>query len=71
LVVVTLRPAQPGDADDVARVWQSAWHDGHRGHVPDALIEARDAAYFSARSRALLDHVTVAVDGPSCSASSS
>jgi GNAT superfamily N-acetyltransferase len=63
-VVVTLRPAQPGDADDVARVWQSAWHDGHRGHVPDALVEARDAAYFSARSRALLDHVTVAVDGP-------
>jgi GNAT superfamily N-acetyltransferase len=64
LVVVTLRPAQAGDADDVARVWQAAWHDGHRGHVPDALIAARDAAYFAARSRALLDHVTVAVDGP-------
>jgi ribosomal protein S18 acetylase RimI-like enzyme len=62
LVVVTLRPAQPEDTDDVAEVWQAAWHDGHRGHVPDALIEARDPAYFEARSRELVDHVTVAVD---------
>ena len=47
----------------VAEVWQAAWHDGHRGHVPDALIDARDPAYFAARSRDLVDHVTVAVDG--------
>ena len=63
LVVVTLRPAQPADTAAVAEVWQAAWHDGHRGHVPDALIEARDPAYFAARSRDLVDHVTVAVDG--------
>jgi GNAT superfamily N-acetyltransferase len=63
LVVVTLRPAQPEDTAEVAAVWQAAWHDGHRGRVPDALIEARDPAYFAARSRELLDHVTVAVDG--------
>ena len=63
LVVVTLRPAQPADTAAVAEVWQAAWHDGHRGHVPDALIEARDPAYFAARSRDLVDQVTVAVDG--------
>jgi ribosomal protein S18 acetylase RimI-like enzyme len=63
LVVVTIRPAQPDDAPEVAAVWQAAWHDGHRGHVPDALVEARDGAYFAQRSRDLLDHVTVAVDG--------
>jgi len=63
LVVVTLRPVQPEDTADVAEVWQAAWHDGHRGHVPDALIEARDPAYFEARARELVDHVTVAVDG--------
>ena len=63
LVVDTLRPAQPEDANDVAEVWEAAWHDGHRGHVPDALIEARDQAYFEARARELVDHVTVAVDG--------
>ena len=60
LVVVTLRPASTADADTVAEVWQGAWHDGHRGHAPDALIEARDATYFRQRARALVDHITVA-----------
>ena len=63
LVVVTLRPAQPEDAPDVAAVWEVAWHDGHRGRVPDALIDARDPAYFEARARELVDQVTVALDG--------
>ena len=62
LVVVTLRPAQPADRARVATVWEGAWHDGHRGHVPDALIEARDPAYFEARAAELVDHLTVAVD---------
>jgi len=62
LVVVTLRPAQPEDAPVVAEVWQAAWHDGHRGHVPDALIEARDPAYFRQRAAELVDHLTVAED---------
>jgi GNAT superfamily N-acetyltransferase len=63
LVVVILRPAQPLDVPAVAEVWQAAWHDGHWGLVPGALIEARDSAYFTARAGELLDHVTVAVDG--------
>jgi GNAT superfamily N-acetyltransferase len=62
-VVVALRPARLEDAEEVARVWQSAWHDGHRGHVPDALIEARDAAYFAQRTRDLIEHVTLAEVG--------
>ncbi len=62
--VVTLRAARPEDAADLARVWQAAWHDGHLGHVPEALIEARDAAYFADRARGLVEHVTLAEDGP-------
>ena len=50
LVVVTLRPARPEEASDVAEVWRAAWHDGHRGHVPDALVEARDTEYFQTRA---------------------
>jgi GNAT superfamily N-acetyltransferase len=60
VLVITLRPARPEDADDVARVWRAAWHDGHRGHVPDALIEARDPAYFERRAGELVGHVTLA-----------
>lgn len=62
LVVVSLRRATTDDAARVAEVWRSAWHDGHRGRVPEELIEARDPAYFAARSVALADHVTVAED---------
>jgi GNAT superfamily N-acetyltransferase len=62
VVVVHLRAARPEDVADVARVWQAAWHDGHRGHVPDALIEARDAAYFAQRAGDLVEHVTLAED---------
>ena len=61
--MVILRSASPHDAPAVAEVWQAAWHDGHRGFVPDALIDARDPAYFAARAADLVDHVTVAVDG--------
>jgi GNAT superfamily N-acetyltransferase len=60
--VVTLRPATPDDAGAVAEVWRTAWYDGHRGHVPDALVDARDPAYFRARAGELVDRTTVAVD---------
>ncbi len=63
LVVVLLRPARSADVPALARVWQAAWHDGHRGHVPQALVEERDAAYFDARSHELLEHITVAEHG--------
>ncbi len=62
LVVIILRPARPDDAIDVAEVWGPAWHDGHRGHVPAALVEARDAGYFRQRAAELVAHLTVAED---------
>jgi GNAT superfamily N-acetyltransferase len=62
-VVVVLNPASARDVERVAALWMAAWHDGHRGHVPDALVEARDPAYFASRSRELLGHITVALDG--------
>jgi GNAT superfamily N-acetyltransferase len=61
--VASLRPAVLEDAGRVAEVWQAAWHDGHRGHVPAALIEARDPAYFRTRAVELIDRFTVAEDG--------
>jgi GNAT superfamily N-acetyltransferase len=61
--VVSLRVAAPDDVVRVADVWQAAWHDGHRGRVPDALVEARDSEYFRARAGELVDHVSLAVDG--------
>jgi GNAT superfamily N-acetyltransferase len=61
--VLTLRPTSFDDVGRVAEVWRAAWHDGHRGHVPEELIEARDPAYFRARAAELADRTTVAVDG--------
>jgi GNAT superfamily N-acetyltransferase len=63
LVVVTLRPATAADAAAVAAVWHDAWHDGHRGRVPDALLPDRDPAYFAGRARELVEHTTTAWDG--------
>jgi hypothetical protein len=63
LVVVTLRPATAADAAAVAAVWHDAWHDGHRGRVPDALLPDRDPAYFAGRARELVEHTTTPWDG--------
>jgi ribosomal protein S18 acetylase RimI-like enzyme len=61
--VFTLRPATPADAPTVARVWRTAWLDGHLGHVPDALLAARDEGYFADRAERWESATTVAV-GP-------
>lgn len=37
---VLVGPAQPDDLDEIARVWYEAWHDGHVGHVSDALLDS-------------------------------
>jgi ribosomal protein S18 acetylase RimI-like enzyme len=58
---VTVRPATAADTAAVATVWGAAWHDGHRGHVPQELIEGRGAAYFVARADELLAQTAVAV----------
>jgi GNAT superfamily N-acetyltransferase len=59
----TLRPATPADAATVARVWRAAWLDGHRGHVPEALLAARGPDYFADRAGQHVPSTTVATDG--------
>jgi ribosomal protein S18 acetylase RimI-like enzyme len=58
----TLRPATPADAPTVAGVWRSAWLDGHLGHVPDALLAARQPGYFTEQAARRVAATTLAVD---------
>ena len=47
---VTVRPASPDDAQEVARIWYDGWRDGHLGHVPDELLAARTPESFGERA---------------------
>jgi len=58
-----LRPATPDDATAVAEIWHRGWHDGHRGHVPDGLTDARTLPAFRERSAAAVEVTTVAEVG--------
>jgi GNAT superfamily N-acetyltransferase len=58
---VTLRPARTEDSGDVADIWMLGWPDGHLGHVPDALVEARTADSFRDRATEQVRATTVAV----------
>lgn len=61
---VTLRPARPGDAGDIAAIWHQGWRDGHVGHVPAALEAVRTAESFRLRAAEHADDAVVAqVDG--------
>jgi GNAT superfamily N-acetyltransferase len=60
---VTLRAAAPEDAEEIARIWQLGWRDGHLGLVPDELVEARTAESFRVRAARLVGETTVAVVG--------
>jgi dihydrofolate reductase/ribosomal protein S18 acetylase RimI-like enzyme len=55
------RPSEE-ESEAVARMWHDAWHDGHDGHVPEALLPHRDPAYFARQARALADSTLVAVE---------
>lgn len=57
---VTIRAATAADVTETARVWQAAWLDGHRDHVSPALLAARDAAYFSDRTAAVVESTLLA-----------
>lgn len=57
------RAATPADADDVARIWEAGWRDGHLGNVPDALVAIRTPESFSTRAAERVEDTTVAVVG--------
>ena len=54
--VVKIRPASDDDAPTIADIWHEAWSDGHRGTVPEALIEHRDRAQFLPRAAQRVSH---------------
>jgi L-alanine-DL-glutamate epimerase-like enolase superfamily enzyme/ribosomal protein S18 acetylase RimI-like enzyme len=65
-VPVTLRPGLPSDAAALADVFIAAWRAGYRGVVPDDIIDALDAAEWTATLRQRLGaadrYTVVAVD---------
>ena len=61
LVAVTLRSARPEDADEIAEIWRLGWRDGHLGHVPQELVEARTDESFRVRAAERIPATTVAV----------
>ncbi|GIJ66780.1 GNAT family N-acetyltransferase [Virgisporangium ochraceum] len=62
--VTQVRPARPGDADAIARIWWDGWRDGHLGNVPDELVAVRTGESFTRRAAERVDGTAVAtVDG--------
>lgn len=57
----TLRPATRQDVEEVARVWNEGWADGHLGHVPEALVAHRMLDGFRASVPKRIARTTVAV----------
>lgn len=62
-MTVRLRPARDQDAPAVAAVWESAWRDGHLGHVPGELVALRTPESFRLRAAAMISRTTVASSG--------
>lgn len=58
---VTIRPADPADAAEVAAIWQHGWRDGHLGHVPAELVAVRTPETFQARAANRIRDTDVAV----------
>jgi ribosomal protein S18 acetylase RimI-like enzyme len=59
----TLRAATPEDIESIATLWHRGWFDGHRGHVPEALVEHRRLEDFRQRVPPRLAGTTVAARG--------
>ncbi len=61
---VEIRPARATDAAEVAEIWRLGWLDGHRGLVPQELVDVRTAASFRTRASERVSDTTVAtIDG--------
>jgi len=64
VALVTVRSATRDDVPAVAEIWYHGWRDGHDGHVPAELAEARSHESFRSRAAQRVDDTTVAtVDG--------
>ena len=62
--MTSIRPAVPEDAARIAEVWESAWRDGHVGHIPEELLVHRPPESFRTRAAGLIARTHVAeVDG--------
>lgn len=60
---VTLRPARPEDAAQVADIWYAGWRDAHLGNVPDELTRIRTEESFGQRAEQHVDDTSVAIVG--------
>lgn len=62
--MTSIRPAVPDDVPRIADVWESAWRDGHVGHIPDELLVHRQSDSFRTRAAQMVGRTHVAeVDG--------
>ena len=62
--MTNFRPAVSDDAPRIAAVWESAWRDGHVGHIPDELLVHRQSDSFRTRAAEMVGRTHVAeVDG--------
>ncbi|WP_194410870.1 GNAT family N-acetyltransferase [Microbacterium cremeum] len=62
--MTSIRPAVPADVPRIAEVWESAWRDGHVGHIPDELLVHRQSDSFRTRAAEMVGRTHVAeVDG--------
>lgn len=57
---ITLRPAVPEDAAEVADIWHRGWCDGHLGFVPNELVYDRTEGSFLTRATERVGDTTVA-----------
>ncbi|TDD73808.1 GNAT family N-acetyltransferase [Actinomadura darangshiensis] len=55
-----LRLARTDDLPRLAPLWRAAWLDGHAGHVPDALMDARGPEHFAVHAEKYLASTVVA-----------
>ena len=61
---LAVRRAAGTDLEVLADLWHRGWHDGHDGHVPDALTAVRTEASFHERmAERLGDTLVVERDG--------
>jgi ribosomal protein S18 acetylase RimI-like enzyme len=57
-----VRPAEPTDLPTLAPLWRAAWLDGHDGHVPAELMDARGPDHFAVHAQKYIGSTLVATE---------